>query len=152
MPTHQKKNDMGAARKAIARFKAGEFSDFLEQIENETDDHQIKRYLYALFFRIYYMSLDGAYMTKSQCCRFIPLRHTNSCKKYMDEAETKRYIKVEQDTVDKRRHIIKPGPALLAYVEAEIDRTMSAGYLDQVVAIVGGSRPQPKTERPVRRR
>lgn len=44
-----KKNGMDAARKAIANLKAGEFSNFLQQIENETEDHQLKRYLYALF-------------------------------------------------------------------------------------------------------
>lgn len=89
-------------------------------------------------------------MTKSQCCRFIPLKHSNSCKKYMDEAEAKKYIEVVRDTVDKRQRLIKPGPALLAYVETEIDRTMAAGYLDQISSLVSSSK-QSKTDRTISR-
>jgi DNA-binding MarR family transcriptional regulator len=50
----------------------------------------------------------------------------------MDEAKAKNYIEEEPDQSDKRKRLIKPGPALLEYVEAEIDRTISASYLDDV--------------------
>lgn len=113
-------------RRQFAQLKAEEFSRFLERLEEDSRDAALMRYVYVLFLKIYELELDGRHLTKSQACRFIPLKHAVSCAKYLDEAQKAGYIRFKRDEIDRRKILVKPSQALLDFVEEEIDRSIAA--------------------------
>lgn len=113
-------------RRRFAHLKAEELSRFIEQVAEESRDANLLRYLYVLFLKMYEMEMEGRYMTKSQACRFIPLKHAASCAKYLEEAKSAGYVYFETDEIDRRKSLVKPSKSLLAFVEAEVDRSIAA--------------------------
>jgi hypothetical protein len=112
-------------RRQFLQLKIEEFEHFTREIAEDMSDANIKKYLRYLFYKIYHLRLSNKFMYKSQACRYVPLAHSVSCQKYMEEAKRRGYVDFATDDTDKRKQIIKPGDALIDYVKAEIDLTMA---------------------------
>ena len=107
-------------RRLVAKKIATDFDRFWEMVVDTTDDSDFLKYVYALLFRVYELHLDGKYMTKMQACRYIPLRHAATCKKYLDIAERKGFFTFEPSPTDRRKTIVKPAPQLVQFVEETV--------------------------------
>src|SRR5947199_2104391 len=106
-------------RRLVAKKIRGDFDRFWEVVIDSGDSDFLK-YVYALLFRVYEMHLDNKYMTKMQACRYIPLAHAATCKKYLDIAQRRGFFYFERQASDARKWIVKPGPELLRFVEDTI--------------------------------
>src|SRR5690348_17265783 len=109
---------MEERKRRVAKKIRSDFDRFWELVV-ETDSDFLK-YVYALIFRVYEMHTEGKYMTKMQACRYIPLKHAATCKKYLDIAEERGFFQFEPSTTDARKIVVKPGPQLLQFVEESI--------------------------------
>lgn len=108
-----------AQKRLIAKKIRSDFEQFWDTtIEN--GGSEFIRYVYALLFRVYELHSEGRYMTKMQACKYIPLQHAATCRKYMDLARDKGFFKYEGSDTDQRKVVIKPGPQLLDFVEERI--------------------------------
>ncbi len=87
-------------------------------LEEAGDD--LLRYLHVLLFKIYEMHLNGRHMTKGQASRYIPARHSKTCKKYLDLAVSENLIEIVPHSIDKRKQIIKPRERLLTFARSEL--------------------------------
>jgi len=118
-------------KRLVAKKIRGDFDRFWELVI-ESGDSDFLKYVYALIFRVYELHLDRKYMTKMQACRYVPLKHAATCKKYMDIAERKGFFSFQPSSSDARKIIVKPGPQLLEFVETTI-RT-SLDEMSEIVA------------------
>lgn len=108
-------------KRRYAQKVCSDFERFWEMVVGGTDDTDFIKYVYALLFRVYEMHLDGRYLTKTQACKFIPLRHAQTSAKYLDAAEKKGFFKFEQSPMDARKIFVKPGPELVHFVEERVE-------------------------------
>ena len=118
-----------AQRRLIAKKIRGDFEQFWDAAVENGGSEFIK-YVYALLFRVYELHLEGSYMTKMQACRYIPLQHAATCKKYMDMAAEKGFFDYSTLESDQRKIIVRPGPELLNFVEERI--SSSAVELEEI--------------------
>lgn len=121
-------------KSAVARKLRGDFDRFWD-LAIERGDADFLRYVYSLIFRVYEMHLQGKYMSKMQACRYIPLHHASTCKKYLELARERNYFLEVPSEFDKRKKIIKPGPALIDFVETSISES-----IDEMEEIIGKSK------------
>jgi hypothetical protein len=120
-----------AQRRRVVKKIRGDFDRFWDLVV-ESGDSDFLKYVYALIFRVYEMHLDEKYMTKTQACRYIPLKHAATCKKYLDVAERKGFFCFEPSATDARKSIVKPGAELLNFVEATIHSSLEE--MSEIVA------------------
>jgi len=108
-------------RAALATARSN-FHDFMERMLTE-NSHDVRFFFYVdnLLVNIYEHYLNGKYITKTQACRLIPIGHSNTCKKYVDEAVERGFIKLESDKVDGRRVLVVPTGELISYVRAKME-------------------------------
>lgn len=111
-------------KRLVARKIRSDFDNFWELVI-ETGDSDFLKYVYALMFRVYELQLDGKYMTKMQACRYIPLKHAATCKKYLDIAEQRGFFEFVDSTTDGRKKIVRPGKELLRFVEGTIQNSLN---------------------------
>lgn len=102
------------------RYRHSKFHSFMDEFKNSTSDAKFYYYVNNLLFRIYELHLDGKFMTKTNACRMIPLANANACQKYVEEAQKRGFIKIEDSVDDKRKKIIVPNADLIEYVENNI--------------------------------
>ncbi len=114
------------------------FEDFLADIEANVDDKKILMYIDRLLVNIYVSHIEGTTVSRTQACRMIPADHTDTCKKYVAEAERLGLVSFEADPSDGRRKNVKPTPELISYIE---ERARTA--LDTASAILSG-KPIPR--------
>lgn len=107
-------------KKRFARWRLAELSHFLIDDGAEGAAAPINRNLHALLFKVYQAHLDGEYITKLQAYRYIPLKHSVSCSKYLDEARAQGYLDFRRDKADSRVSRVVPGPQLERYIESEM--------------------------------
>jgi len=107
-------------QKRLAAKKIRSDFDRFWELVMESGDSDFMKYVYALLFRVYEMHMEGKYMSKMQACRYIPLKHAATCKKYLDIAERNGFFKYEPSPTDGRKKIVKPGPQLLKFVEETV--------------------------------
>jgi hypothetical protein len=118
-----------AQRRLIAKKIRTDFEQFWDTAIESGGSDFIK-YVYALLFRVYELHLEDKYMTKMQACRYIPLQHAATCKKYMDIARDKGFFEYVDSESDHRKTIVKPGPQLIDFVEERI--SSSAAEIDEI--------------------
>lgn len=131
---------------AIAR-KRSSFSEFMQSICSENTDWRFFYYIDNLLMVIYEHHQNGKYITKSQACRLIPIGHTNTCKKYVEEAQARGYILFEADKLDARRILVVPTEELIAYVRSQIEKSIDEAR--ELVAQVSEAKPLPKDNHPL---
>lgn len=94
------------------------FEEFIKDIITRNDSDRIFfNTVIGLLLKIYQMHKQNRFLTKMQACMYIPMRHQSGCLEYVKEAEARGYIKIVQDSADKRKFNVIPEPALIAYVE-----------------------------------
>lgn len=84
------------------------------------EDKLTYKMLRPLMFQVYALNLDGRAMTKYQAARFVPARHSKTCKKYIETAQRLGYIDLQQHQQDKRKWLVRPTSHLISAVEKEI--------------------------------
>lgn len=119
-----------AQKRLIARKIRSDFEQFWDTAIESGGSDFIK-YVYALLFRVYELHLENKYMTKMQACRYIPLHHAATCKKYMDIARDKGYFEYVNSESDQRKQMVQPGPQLIEFVEERISN--SAAEMDEII-------------------
>jgi hypothetical protein len=117
---------------AAIAYKRSSFSEFMQSILAENIDRRFFYHIDHLLMVIYEHHQNGKYITKSQACRLIPIGHTNTCKKYVEEAQARGYVRFEPDRNDARRVRVIPTEELLTYVRDQIEKS-----IDQARELVG---------------
>lgn len=113
-------------RTHVAELKIREFLHFFEATEEGKPDSDIIRYLYALFLRVYVLAQRREFLSKTDACALIPLKHPVSCYKYLNAAVDREYLKFNRDQVDKRKYMLVGTEKLVAFVEGEIDASLAS--------------------------
>ena len=134
-------------RAAVAH-KRSTFNDFMEEIlSDHQDDRRFHFYIDNLLIIIYEHSLNGKYISKTQACRLIPVGHTNTCKKYVEEAEAKGFINFVPDQKDARRLNVVPTDDLINYVRNKIEKEIDQAR--ELIGQVAEKGPLPRDNRPL---
>jgi hypothetical protein len=137
----------GHIRAAIAKRRSS-FNDFMQRILSEqSNDIRFFFYIENLLVVIYEHHLNGKFITKSQACRFIPIGHSNTCKRYLEEAEARGYVKFVPDDRDSRRINVVPTEELIAYVTSKIENAIDEAR--ELIGEVASVHPLPKDNRPL---
>lgn len=89
------------------------------------EEGDLYRYLHNLMYQIYWRQADGRYLTKNQACRFIPAKHSSTCRKYLDLAVKEKLIEFKRSDIDKRKTYIKPSNRLISIVDAEVEESIT---------------------------
>lgn len=96
-----------------------EFVDYWENLFDE-EDRELAPYFRRVMIRLYIYHAQNKLMYKMDACRFIPVKHASSAKKYIDLAEKKGWIKFIPEIKDKRKTIVQPSDELLQLVERHL--------------------------------
>jgi len=131
---------------AIASKRAS-FAEFMDKIADENDDWRFYIQIGHLLRVIYEHHLNGKFITKSQACRFIPVGHTNTCLRYVEEAEARGFIRFVADKNDARRLRVIPTDDLISYVRAEAERALDEAR--ELIATATKHKPLPKDNHPL---
>jgi len=134
-------------RAAVANRRSS-FYEFMQKILSEqSTDVRFFFYIENLLIIIYEHYLNNRFITKSQACRFIPIGHTNTCKKYLEEAQARGYIKFVADKNDSRRINVVPTEDLIAYVRTKMENSIDEAR--ELIGDVARVQPLPKDNRPL---
>jgi hypothetical protein len=108
-----------------ARVRAAVFDEALlkywESLFDE-EDRKLAPYFRMLMLKLYIYHEQNKKMYKMGACRFIPVDHAASAKKYVDLAEQKGWIRFEPETRDKRKIIVEPCQSLLDMIDNYVDK------------------------------
>jgi len=115
-------------KKLVSRNIRQEFSRFWNVVV-EDGGAEFFKFLYPLFFRVYELSFEQRFLTKSEAMDYVLLRHAGTFKKYLEAAEARGYFVLAENPTDRRETLISPGPELAGFVEHEIDKSY-AGLMD----------------------
>ncbi len=110
-------------RKLVAEKLRRDYDRFYETLVEDAGRDFLK-YLYALFMRVYELSFDDKFMSKSDAARFIPLQHATTRRKYLDHAAELGFLEFAQNPTDGRSELVKPGPKLAPFVTGEVDQSL----------------------------
>jgi hypothetical protein len=88
----------------------------------DEEDQDLARDFRLLMIKLYRYQRQDRPMYKMDACRFIPVKHSASAKKYIDRAEERGLISFEPDPKDKRKVLVRPSPALIELVEEHLLR------------------------------
>ena len=88
----------------------------------DEEDQDLARDFRLLMIKLYRYHRQNRPMYKMDACRFVPMKHSASAKKYIDRAEERGLIAFEPDTKDKRKVLVRPSPALIELVEQHLLR------------------------------
>jgi len=135
-------------KKLVSRNIRQEFSRFWEVVV-EDGGAEFFKFLYPLFFRVYELSFEQRFLTKSEAMDYVLLRHAGTFKKYLEAAAARGFFALEENPADRRETLIKPGAELARFVEHEIDKSYRGlmdlasawGDYKLVARMPGGSRP-----------
>jgi len=120
----------------------------MERILNEnSNDVRFFFHIEHLLLVIYEHALKGKYISKSQACRLIPVGHMNTCKRYVEEAEQRGFVKFEIDKEDARRVSVIPTEELTAYVHSKMESAIDEAR--QLVGAVAERKMLPKDNLPL---
>lgn len=137
----------GHIRAAVAHQRST-FSDFMDRILSEnSNDVRFFFHVENLLIIIYEHHLANKFISKSSACKFIPIGHSNTCKRYLQEAEDRGFIKFVRDKTDPRRENVVPTKELIAYVESKMEAAIDEAR--ELVADVSGAMPLPNDNRPL---
>jgi hypothetical protein len=131
-------------RAAVAH-KRLNFSEFVARIEKE-NDARFSYYIENLLLIIYEHYLDDKFISKSQACKFIPMAHSNTCMRYLTEAEDRGFVKFVQDERDSRRTNVVPTDQLLDHVRSKIEADIDDAR--EFIDGVARKKPLPKDNHP----
>ena len=109
-------------KKLVSRNIRQEFSRFWDVVV-EDGGAEFFKFLYPLFFRVYELSFESRYLTKSEAMDYVLLRHGGTFKKYLEAAAARGFFALEANPADRRETLIKPGPELARFVESEIEKS-----------------------------
>ena len=109
-------------KKLVSRNIRQEFSRFWEVVV-EDGGAEFFKFLYPLFFRVYELSFEQRYLTKSEAMAYVLLRHAGTFKKYLEAAAARGFFELTANPADRRETLIKPGAELSQFVEHEIDKS-----------------------------
>jgi hypothetical protein len=135
-------------KKLVSRNIRQEFSRFWGVVI-EDGGAEFFKFLYPLFFRVYELSFEQRFLTKSEAMDYVLLRHAGTFKKYLEAAAARGFFALTENPADRRETLIKPGPELTGFVEHEIDKSYRAlmdlaaawGDYKVVTRMPGVSRP-----------
>jgi hypothetical protein len=124
------------------------FYDFMQEIlSDHRDDLRFHFYIDNLLLIIYEHSLAGKFISKSQACRLIPIGHTNTCKKYVEEAKARGFVKFVKDKKDQRRENVVPTNELISYVRARMEKEIDEAR--DLIGQVSEAKALPRDNRPL---
>ena len=109
-------------KKLVSRNIRQEFSRFWDVVV-EDGGAEFFKFLYPLFFRVYELSFEQRFLTKSEAMDYVLLRHAGTFKKYLEAAAARGFFALTENPADRRETLIKPGPELPRFVEHEIDKS-----------------------------
>jgi hypothetical protein len=112
-------------RKLVSRNIRQEFSRFWTVVV-EDGGAEFFKFLYPLFFRVYELSSEQRFLSKSEAMDYVLLRHGGTFKKYLEAAAARGFFELVENPADRRETLIKPGPELARFVEYEIDKSYRA--------------------------
>jgi hypothetical protein len=112
-------------RKLVSRNIRQEFSRFWDVVV-EDGGAEFFKFLYPLFFRVYELSYEQRFLTKSEAMAYVLLRHAGTFKKYLEAAAGRGFFALTENPADRRETLIQPGPELARFVEHEIDKSYRA--------------------------
>src|SRR6266700_8059435 len=104
MMVHRRRNDHHNLLRA-AQFDL-EYADYWTNLFDEADK-KLAPYFRRLMIKLWEYNNRNRVMYKTAACRFIPVEHSVSSKKYIELAERKGWITFVDDSDDKRRRIVK---------------------------------------------
>lgn len=126
----------------------GSFRDFMQRILYEnSDDFRFFFYIENLLLVIYEHALSKKYISKSQACRLIPIGHVNTCKRYVEEAALRGFVKFETDDKDSRRINVIPTEELMTYVRGRMEVAIDEAR--QLIGSVAAQKSLPKDNLPL---
>lgn len=126
----------------------GSFREFMQRILHEnSDDVRFFFHIENLLLVIYEHALSEKYISKSQACRLIPVGHMNTCKRYVEEAERRGFVKFEVDDEDARRINVIPTDELISYVRGRMEVAIDEAR--QLIGSVAAQKPLPKDNLPL---
>ena len=96
-----------------------EFSDYWLGLF-DPDDRELAPYFRRLMMRLYINDKQGRELHMMDACRFIPVKHAMSAKKYIQLARKKGWIEFVDDPDDRRKTIVRPSTSLLKLVEEHV--------------------------------
>ena len=108
-------------KKLVSRNIRQEFSRFWNVVV-EDGGAEFFKFLYPLFFRVYELSFEQRFLTKSEAMDYVLLRHAGTFKKYLEAAAARGFFTLTENSIDRRETLVKPGPELASFVEHEIDK------------------------------
>ena len=134
-------------RAALANRRSN-FQDFMEKMLTE-NSHDLRFFFYVdnLLINIYEHYLNKKYITKTQACRLIPIGHSNTCKKYVDEAVQRGFISLETDKTDGRRVLVIPTPDLISYAKSKMEDAIDEARI--LIGQVSEAESLPKDNQPL---
>lgn len=109
-------------KKLVSRNIRQEFSRFWGVVV-EDGGAEFFKFLYPLFFRVYELSFDERFLTKSEAMDYVLLRHAGTFKKYLEAATARGFFALAENPADRRETLIRPGPELARFVEHEIEKS-----------------------------
>jgi hypothetical protein len=109
-------------KKLVSRNIRQEFSRFWSVVV-EDGGAEFFKFLYPLFFRVYELSFEQRFLTKSEAMDYVLLRHGGTFKKYLEAAAGRGFFELSENPADRRETLIKPGPELARFVEHEIEKS-----------------------------
>jgi hypothetical protein len=83
-------------------------------------DRELAPYFLRLMVKLYKNHKQGKVLHKMDACRFIPVKHAISAKKYIDLANEKGWVEFVDDDSDKRKTVVQPSEILLKIVESYV--------------------------------
>lgn len=135
-------------KKLVSRNIRQEFSRFWDVVI-EDGGAEFFKFLYPLFFRVYELSFDQRFLTKTEAMDYVLLRHAGTFKKYLEAAAARGFFVLDENPADRRETLIKPGAELASFVEQEIEKSYRGlmelarawGNYKLVARLPGVSRP-----------
>ncbi|CCD84771.1 protein of unknown function [Bradyrhizobium sp. ORS 285] len=119
------------------------FSDFMHEVlADHRGDMMFHFYIDNLLVVIYEHHLRGKHINKTQAYRLIPIGHTNTCKKYVEEAAKRGFIRFVPDEKDSRRLNVVPTDDLISYVRAKVERQIDEAR--ELIGRVAEAKPLPR--------
>lgn len=132
-PAHSKEAPVAEQRLSVPDVEQKEFArltgELFSKISERTGSsasRSVLRYIYTLLLKIYEMQFLGEYLMKSEAEKLIPLGHSASRKKYLNEAAKLGYIRFDRDAKDKRKLLVKPCDMLITEMRADVAATIGA--------------------------
>ena len=99
-------------KKLVSRNIRQEFSRFWGVVV-EDGGAEFFKFLYPLFFRVYELSFEQRFLTKSEAMDYVLLRHAGTFKKYLEAAAARGFFTLAENPTDRRETLIKPGASRL---------------------------------------